>query len=244
MLAPGFLVLGAVRKSRPHLLLGIILSLDAGKLQLLTSLGLPYSWSPPFFCLPEPIFYGWAVQSVLTPLLGPRLVTQILSWARVSPGLMPLQGRLALVFVLALYQIGTRTVRRTTISIVLGAWLLVTTLNIYGALGNPFGLISALNGARYFLFGSMSLCLLLALCSKAQTRLGSSVAQCGHRTHMRDRLSGMGFKPCFYALSLGSSLGVRSSSLQFYCLPATDMAGEHFRRVKLARQCTSEDGKH
>jgi hypothetical protein len=62
------------------------------------------------------------------------------------------------------------------ILIVAGLWVLVSVVNTFGALGPPLGLISGKGGARYFLFGAMCFCLLLAIGTTARWRLGSGIA--------------------------------------------------------------------
>lgn len=59
---------------------------------------------------------------------------------------------------------------RSAALLIATAWLFVSFVQTFGALGKPLDLLSGWAGGRYFLFGSMCLCLILALGTTAASR--------------------------------------------------------------------------
>jgi len=66
--------------------------------------------------------------------------------------------------------------RATIVLVVAGMWVLISVVNTFGALGPPAWLVSGTGSARYFLFGAMCFCLLLAFGTMSRRRLGSIIA--------------------------------------------------------------------
>ena len=106
------------------------------------------------------------LQSVIAPLMTAEFANGLAqAIRRVLPGA---DGALFGTFVLAAAIIRTafasssRSRAASLTTSVAGLWVLVSLIQTFGSLGNPRDLISGLGGARYFLFGSMVLCLFLA----------------------------------------------------------------------------------
>ncbi len=106
------------------------------------------------------------LQSVIAPLFTAEFANGLAQAIRQH--LPAIDGSLVGTLVLAAAIAGTavaassRSAAGALTAYVAGLWVLVSLIQTFGSLGNPRDMISGLGGARYFLFGSMALCLLLA----------------------------------------------------------------------------------
>ncbi len=177
MLAPGFLVRAWLERSKRLALLGVLLCVCALiQLVLLKVYGVH---NRAFMIGPRILTIPMLLQTVLTPLVGVGLVETLArpmrdgSASALSFAFVYLAGlSLMLVAVAA----ALRAQRAALVAIVTGLWVLVSVLNTFGAIGQPIGLVGALGGARYYLFGAMCFCLLLAFGTAAQAPVSRCIA--------------------------------------------------------------------
>jgi hypothetical protein len=115
----------------------------------------------------------------LTPLVGVEAVESFVGPLRqgvVHLAAIPLIYLAAVPWMVLAIALACRAVRPALVATVIGMWLLASLLFTFGALGPPLGLISPLGGARYYLFGAMCFCVLLAWGSTARSPLARYTA--------------------------------------------------------------------
>ena len=165
LMAPIFLVRAVAGRSRPVLGISLVLGICA-MFQL--SLLVVFGSARPFAFHPLELGGGFLLQSVLSPIFSVDLAPRALS-KTTSIGVMFLAlGIVAVVMRGARSGVGPRPV-----ALVIIAWCFVSFLQAFGSLGPTTELLTGWAGGRYFLFGSMCLCILLAW--------GTRAAQTGHR---------------------------------------------------------------
>lgn len=175
MLAPGYLARAYTDRSKHFALLGVVLGLCAlVQLAVLMRYGAGdrvLNLNPRILTLPM------LLQTMLVPLFGVDWVGELSAplrqGARALSAFTVLAGLSLMLFAVA---IAWRARRVPIVLIVAGLWILVSLVNTFGALGPPLDLISGKGGARYYLFGAMCFCLLLAIGTTAPSRSGSGVA--------------------------------------------------------------------
>jgi hypothetical protein len=117
------------------------------------------------------------LQTILVPLVGVDWIGELSAPLREGARALSAFVYLVGLSLMLLAVLVARRARPTAIIlIVAGLWVLVSVVNTFGALGPPLGLISGKGGARYFLFGAMCFCLLLAIGTAAGSRLQSVIA--------------------------------------------------------------------
>lgn len=175
MLAPGYLARAGIDRSKHFALLGAVLTLCAlFQLAVLMRYGVGgrlFASGPLMLTLPM------LLQTIFAPLFGVdwagELSAPLRQGARALSAFTVVAGLSLMLFAVA---IAWRARRTGIVFIVAGLWILVSLLNTFGALGPPLDLISGKGSARYYLFGAMCFCLLLAIGTTARSRLGSAVA--------------------------------------------------------------------
>jgi len=195
MLAPGYLARAWIDRSRHFAVLGTLLALCA-LLQLAVLMRYGYGAADRSFVLdPRILTLPTLLQTILVPLFGVewigKLSTPLREGARALSAFVYLAGLSLMLFAV----VAARRAQPTAIVlIVAGLWALVSLVNTFGALGPPLELMSGKGSARYFLFGAMCFCLLLAIGTAAGSRhqsviaavlllaiVGKSIAQIGER---------------------------------------------------------------
>lgn len=156
MLIPGFALRATAERSRPHLWLGALLVACAG-VQLSLILRADLAERAMAFDAGS-MGLAASIQTIVLPLAGVDAAGWIV--AHVRPALV-IGCCAALVIGLA-GPLWRSPPLRLPVSIIGGSWLVVTGVSLFGALGQPGLYVAPLAGARYFVVGSMSFCLLLA----------------------------------------------------------------------------------
>lgn len=162
MLAPSFVQAGL--RSRQHLWIGLILGACATlQIAVLMAAG---SAGRPMVISPGLVIAAWGIKCVLLPFAGANL------------GAMALHALPSTALLLAFPLIGAAGVQAAYVALTPSGkaqfWLLapasviVTALSVFGTLGDPLGSLALLGNLRYFLFGSVALCLLLSLVMQNQ----------------------------------------------------------------------------
>ena len=175
MLAPGYLARAYTERSKHFALLGAVLALcSLVQLAVLLRYGAgarSFNVDPRMLTLPT------LLQTIFVPLFGVdwvgELAAPLRAGARALTAFTVLGGLSLMVLATGM---AVRAQRSAVILIIAGLWILVSLLNTFGALGPPIELISGKGSSRYFLFGAMCFCLLLAIGTTARSRLGSTVA--------------------------------------------------------------------
>ena len=169
LLAPLFLLRAGVERSGPIAILGILLGAGASlQLAVLFWVGeqRPFPTNPLVLVLP--LF----LQSVLAPVLSGDFANEIARWIQ-KPNAVNSAAAIAGTLAIGLGIMSVATVaasssgRKVHALSLLLACIFVTEVQNFGAI-EPHGHISGWSGGRYFLFGSMCLCLLLAWGTKAR----------------------------------------------------------------------------
>jgi hypothetical protein len=172
MLAPGFLARAYVDRSRPFAILGAILA-ACSILQFAILMSSAVSGRA--FALDLlPLTLPTLVQTILVPLFGVIAVERLIAPIRdgASSAMLVAAVYAAAIALAALaVAMAARASRGVLAALVAGQWLLVSLLNTFGATGSTRHLISGLGGARYYLFGAMCFCLLLAIGTGAPQRI-------------------------------------------------------------------------
>ncbi len=175
ILAPGYLARAYLNRSRHFAVLGTLLALCA-MLQLAVLMRFGVSGRS-FVSDPRTLTLPTLLQTILVPLFGVdwvgELAAPLRDGARARSVFTYLVGLSLMLLAVA---IAWRARPTAIILIVAGLWILVSLVNTFGALGPPLELVSGTGGARYFLFGAMCFCLLLAIGTTAHWRLGSGIA--------------------------------------------------------------------
>jgi len=161
--APGFLLAGL--RSRPHLWLGLILSGCAALQAALLFSGhhadRAMSLSPSLF------LQAWAYRTVAQPLIGGTLSTLLLAGS--SAIAMAAITAVSIATAALIIRTAARVDRAATATLA-GLWLLATGVGLFAVIGDPALILRPYANLRYFLFGSMCLCALLALSTLHPTR--------------------------------------------------------------------------
>lgn len=164
ILAPLFVGRFILEKNKSALWIG--LTLGAGAILqiavIANSVVTGRSFSRSILSLLRPI----ALQTTLVSFLGPAATEDIAKHVRSAPLASAMTyltliiggGLAAMAFVAPWKSPG----RLIAIYILLAA-ILVSVVQVFGSLGDPAGMISSMAGGRYFLFGQVALCLILAL---------------------------------------------------------------------------------
>jgi hypothetical protein len=177
--APGFFLRGIAERSRPHLVIGVILSICA-LIQLVLIIthpieGRSFAFAPLTLVLPG------LLQTVLAPIISADIVELI--GAKIRSGeagadvvtTATVLVSLSLICLAAALAWSSRW--RSLVAVLLFLWALESVLNTFGAFGGyPEGLISGWGGARYYLFGCMCFLLLLMLGTRANDRLARRIS--------------------------------------------------------------------
>ncbi|MBV8739533.1 MAG: hypothetical protein JO007_20220 [Alphaproteobacteria bacterium] len=169
VLAPFFFLRAFMERSFTILILAIVLSVTVvAQLAILTDVGepRPYLLDPWFLVMP--LF----LQSVLSPVLSAEVVDKI------APSIVDRNSQHVIMTTISVLIAGIGIMgfataaaysgcRKPYVWLVLMAWLVVTIIQNFGSI-DPRAELSGWAGGRYFLFGSMCLCLLLAWGTEAR----------------------------------------------------------------------------
>jgi hypothetical protein len=182
LLAPLFFIRAAWEKSRLLWLVTILLALCA--IVQLILVKTHFGEVPAFFQThglernythtPLLLISPTLLQTIIAPLLSTRVATPIGTALRDADQAQFVFSALSVVgfgvftLILAMAWSGRQ---RFVASLIATAWLFVSFVQTFGALGNSLDLLSGWFGGRYFLFGAMCLCLILALGTKAASRV-------------------------------------------------------------------------
>jgi hypothetical protein len=172
--APGFFLRGVTERSRPHLVIGVILGLCAlVQLAIIVTHpieGRSFAFAPLTLALPG------LLQTVLAPIISADLADLIGVKIRSREAGADVVAAAAVLVSLLLICLAAALAwsphRRGLVVTLLVLWALESVLNTFGAFGGyPEGLISGWGGARYYLFGCVCFLLLLLLGTRADDRL-------------------------------------------------------------------------
>ena len=166
MLAPLFVIRGLINRSY-HLAFGVLLSLTTG-LQLALIVSHPVS-DPRF----QFDFYYFAVGAMLQTIwvtVAGIPVKVVARLAIAGPhatlvGLALTASGLIIAFLVVRAAHGAAS-RKLPVILLVVAWLLVTMLNVFGAIGTDDIFLNPPGGARYFAFGSVCMILLVVLVTR------------------------------------------------------------------------------
>jgi len=174
LLAPVFVLRALLDRSRTILAIALVLgSCAAFQLATLAHFGTSEERtlaSHNAITLVVPFF----LQTVLSPVFTADFATALghaLAAPRANSGMIP--------FGIALAGLGVTTVavavarsglRNHLVALTVGAWVLLTLVQSFGGLGRPEIFLSGWGGARYFLAGSVCLCILLAWGTRGPVR--------------------------------------------------------------------------
>ena len=174
LLAPVFLLRSLVERSRTILAIALVLAGCAVfQLAILAQVGTSGERSlasHDAITLITPFF----LQTVLSPILSVDFATalgQALAVQRISPGTLPFGILLAGLGVMTVaVAVAWSGLRNHLVALTVGAWVLLTLVQSFGGLGRPEIFLSGWGGARYFLAGSVCLCILLAWGTRGPVR--------------------------------------------------------------------------
>lgn len=162
ILMPAFVAVGVLRKSRPHMLLAVIL-LACVALQVYVLLatgtgGRLFTTSPRLLLLPVALHS--VLGFVMTPFVVKAIGTVALDWHNfIAIGM--LCASLMVVFISS-----TDSRHRVDVLIVLTAGMFAAVVQTFGALGDPYFLLGGeANGGRYYLVSTCALILAIMLAS-------------------------------------------------------------------------------
>lgn len=180
---PGFFLRATLSRSRPHLIIGLILA-GCAFVQMWVILrynmaaGRTFTLNPQFLVLPT------LLHTVLMPLFGVAEVEYIGSHIRASLPALGLWATGSALIALAIVAFVSVTAwsgerrRHVVIVTLLCLWAGTSVINTFGAIGDPVALIGALGGGRYYLFGATAFALLLSLCTNVPNQVTATVAIC------------------------------------------------------------------
>ena len=175
MLAPGYLARAYTDRSKHFAAFGAVLALCT-LVQLAVAIRYGVG-NRSFASDPRMLTLPMLLQTLFVPLFGidwvGKLSVPLRQDARALSAFTVLAGLSLMLFVVA---IAWRARRTAIVLVVAGLWILVSLVNTFGTLGSPLDLISGKGGERYFLFGAMCFCLLLAIGTTARSRFASAVA--------------------------------------------------------------------
>ena len=171
MLAPGYLARAYIDRSKHFAVLGVVLALCA-LLQLAVLMrygigGRSFTLDPRILTLPM------LLQTIFVPLFGVDWVGETVRGAagrRTRVVRVHIPRGIVVDAVRGRHRMAGAAHARSFF-IVAGLWVLVSVINTFGSLGSPLELISGKGGSRYFLFGAMCFCLLLAIGTTARSRV-------------------------------------------------------------------------
>jgi hypothetical protein len=173
MLTPFFLMRRWIVPSERHLYIGIILIICAIVHFFVifshSHHGRLFSYDAYTTALPI------VLQTIIAPIVGADFVDQILQFGeRLShTSLTFISFLIIILFVLGCYiQFKKNYITLTLVS----SWILVSTLNIFGSIGDPYALISGWVGGRYFYLGSIALLLIAGLIASNLQRTTGKIA--------------------------------------------------------------------
>jgi hypothetical protein len=182
VMTPILLLKGIAYRSRLHLRFGIILAAGAIFQAAVICLH-PHparSFSPTGLLLTAP----WLFQTVASPLITAEGTERLITFLRMHRDVYGVCATfLALASIAAFLVIsGFRKAKDQSIPVVLvSAWVFVPTIQIFGVLGDPNGLISGWSNGRYFFLGAFCFVLLAGLVAhsdKAGPRWSATLLLC------------------------------------------------------------------
>jgi hypothetical protein len=181
ILAPGFLLRAALSRSRPHLIIGLILA-GCAIIELSVFFTHQIDTNRSFPRDSQLLLLPTLLQTILVPLFGVAAVGYLGSHIRAdlpALGLWAIGGgaiALALVAtVCATAWRGDRS-RHAVIITLLWLWFTASVINTFGSFGDPVDLIGSWPGGRYYLLGAVAFALLLALCTDVANRTAACAA--------------------------------------------------------------------
>lgn len=168
MLAPGFLVKGAVRRSIIFGSLGGLLAVSTA-IQVAAILSTDFKGRP-FELNIVDVLTSIAVGTIIQPILTVKLTNMITSIAVIN-NLLVTMSIIAISLAPFVYKDKDERNTSLTMHYLVGCWFLVTGLNVVGSLSGASILSSApLVGSRYFFFGASCLLIALLLMSSSDRR--------------------------------------------------------------------------
>jgi hypothetical protein len=175
VLAPGFFIRALLDKSRPHFVIGVLLTAcSMFQLWIITTheTTVPRSFTRDIELLVLPTL----LNTIAEPLIGSRQEEQLVN--AIQPG-VPGAGVAKIILEVSTISIivflalslwrGARN-RRVAFLIVVILWALASVIYTFGAIGDPKTLLLLWSGARYYLLGAVAFCLMLALATEASSR--------------------------------------------------------------------------
>ena len=166
--APVFFARAILQRSRPLTYVSVALFLCAAiQLAVIATHGTP---EREYLADPVVLTAPFVLQSILAPLFSAEFATGVgqaikIYWPSIGAvfiGTMASGG----VILALLLRISRDEAKDGLSRYVLAMWILVTLVQTFGSLNAPV-LLSGWAGGRYFLFGSMCMCILLALASRS-----------------------------------------------------------------------------
>ncbi|SMD10828.1 hypothetical protein [Rhizobium sp. RU36D] len=167
ILMPAFIAVGVVRKSRPHLLLAVILlacvAVQAYVLLATGTGGRQFTTSARLLLLPVALHSMLGL--VMTPFVVKAIGTVALDW----PNFIAI-GMLCATLTLVLIR-STDSRNRIDVVLILAAGIGAAVVQTFGALGDPYFLLGGeANGGRYYLVSTSALILTIMLASVHRPR--------------------------------------------------------------------------
>ncbi|WP_197326772.1 hypothetical protein [Ralstonia solanacearum] len=177
IMTPVFLVRGTVFRSTVHLRFGLLLAAGTA-IQAIIIVLHPHTdrlFSPTMLLMTAP----WLLQTVASPLFtagGAELLVVFLKWLK-----SPYAVALAYIVLssIAAFTLATsyREAKEKTVAIVLTlTWILVPSIQIFGALGDPDELVSGWKHGRYFFIGAVCFVMLLGIAAEKTSPIARRAA--------------------------------------------------------------------
>ena len=207
IMTPLFVARGIIDRSRAILLIGAVLAactIFQAVILAETPMSHYRSFPTNLLTLVGPLL----LQTVLAPLFSPDFATalgQAAGTERVVAG-TALWGTAIVGFgvVVLIVKAAWSRVPTCLLILTLVAWVFVTLVQIFGGLGSEW-FLSGLGGSRYFLFGSMCLCIVLAWATLAEIKMLKSAAMGLLSVAVLSGALAAAFSPALYSRFTGPS---------------------------------------
>jgi hypothetical protein len=172
LMAPVLLLRGIAYRSPRHTCAGIILGVGA-IVQIAVIALHPHpdrSFHPTLLLMTAP----WLLQTVCSPLATAGWTEHLIALLRLKQSAFLLAMAYVVLLTVAAFALvaGYRGSRYKAPAVALAAtWIFVPTIQVFGALGAPDGLISGWNSGRYFFIGVASFILLLGFAANSSSQI-------------------------------------------------------------------------
>lgn len=206
IMTPLFIARGVIEKSRAILLIGTVLA-ACTIFQAIILAEAPMSHYRSFptnlLTLGGPLL----LQTVLAPLFSPDFATALGHAAGAGTAAGTTLWGTAIVglgVVVLIVRAAWSRVPTCLLILTLMAWVFVTLIQTFGGLGSEW-FLSGLGGSRYFLFGSMCLCIVLAWATLAEIKMLKSAAMGLLSVAVLSGALAAAFSPALYSRFTGPS---------------------------------------